>query len=171
MPMVLLAPPRFSTTTDCLKRSPRCCDTSRATRSAPPPGEYGTITFRLLFGKSFAASAKPLGASDRHSADSAASDRIWFQCGSAGAGLRVHCFIVALMRVSGHIRPVPVVVIVHQLFRDVGKHLARGEGRASRPLHASLLPCGGEEVVPGGLGGIARHLQPLGQRGEDQLPD
>src|SRR6185436_5907606 len=38
------------------------------------------------------------------------------------------------------VQPVPVIVVVHQLFRHVGEHLVRRERAAARPLDAALLP-------------------------------
>ncbi|MNU02435.1 hypothetical protein D3C72_2461390 [compost metagenome] len=46
VPMMPLAPGRFSTTTDCFSASPSFCEIRRATTSVPPPGGNGT-TMRI----------------------------------------------------------------------------------------------------------------------------
>ena len=79
--------------------------------------------------------------------------------------------LVALVGVCMPVRTMPVIVVVHQLLRHVGKHLARGRRRAAGPLDAALLARGREQVVPRQLRRIARHLQALGERGEHQLAD
>ena len=41
-----------------------------------------------------------------------------------------------------------VIVVVHQLFRHVWKHLTRGRRPATGPFHAPLLARGGQEILP-----------------------
>ena len=51
MPMIALAPARFSTTTFCLRSSDSAVATMRATMSTLPPAANGTTTFSGLSGK------------------------------------------------------------------------------------------------------------------------
>src|SRR4051812_44051996 len=76
--------------------------------------------------------------------------------------------IVFLMRMSVL---VAVVVVVHQVLRHIGKHLAGAERRRTGPFDAALLARGLEEVVPDELRRIARDVQPLRERRQDQLAD
>ena len=42
------------------------------------------------------------------------------------------------------VRPVPMIVVVHELLRHVGEHFARGERASARPFHAAPLSSGRE---------------------------
>ena len=82
------------------------------------------------------------------------------------------CFVlVMLVGMDVLVGRMPMVVVVHQLFRHVGEHLARGRRRAAGPLDAALLARRREEIVPGELRRVARHFQALGQRGEHEFPN
>ena len=55
-------------------------------------------------------------------------------------GLRVRVgILVVVVGVSVFVGTMTVIVVVHQLFGDVGKHLARGQRRATGPFDAALL--------------------------------
>src|SRR5690242_9273189 len=108
MPMVLLPPPWFSTITGCFNRSVSCWPTRRARMSAPPPAAYGTMILMGLEGYSCAAA----GAMQQAAASRAAQ------------ALRMRVIIVVvLVGVRVSVRPVAVVVVVHQLLRHVREHL------------------------------------------------
>src|SRR5258706_6835353 len=119
MPIVLLPPALFSTMTGCFSRSPSCWPTMRARRSAPPPGAYGTMILIGLLGKSCA-----IEASGRR---------------SAARKLASLFVVVMLMRMRVAIRAVPVIVIVHELFRHVGKKFPRRRWRPPDPFDPALL--------------------------------
>src|SRR5438105_11230477 len=76
-----------------------------------------------------------------------------------------------LMCVRRAVRWMSMVVVVHEVLGHIGKKLARAGRDAAGPLDATLLACGGEEIVPRELRGIARDLQPLGERREHELAD
>ena len=64
--------------------------------------------------------------------------------------VRVSVRVAVIVRVVAVIVDcVPVVVVVHQFFRDIWEQFARGRRAAASPLHASLFARGGEEIVPG----------------------
>src|SRR6185312_3385768 len=159
MPMVLLPPPWFSTTTGCFRRSESFWPTRRERMSAPPPGAYGTM---ILIGLSGNSARTAIGSAMRRAPSAAAKS------------LRVGVVIVVvLVGVDGMVRSrgMAMVVVVHQLLRDIGKHLAGRGRRAARPLDAAFLARRGEEILPRKRGRVLRDIQALGEGREDELAD
>jgi hypothetical protein len=66
---------------------------------------------------------------------------------------------------------VAVIVVVHQVLRDIGEHLSRCRRATSRPFDAAFLARGAEEIVPRELSRIARDVEALGKGGEHELAD
>src|SRR3954469_14043112 len=147
MPMVLLPPPWFSTTTGCFNRSERRWPMTRASKSAPPPGAYGTTMWIGLSGYS----AEGQGAKEARPRARAAM--------TPATNL---FFMVVLVCVGGMSMPVRMVVVVHQFLRHVGEELARGRRRGTGPFDAAALAGGLEEVVPREAGRVACNLEALG---------
>src|SRR5258706_8471427 len=151
MPMVLLPPPLFSTITGCFRRSPSCWPTTRARMSAPQPAEYGTMTLMGFDGKSCARA--PSGRR------------------RAASRLAIRFIVLALVRMRVLVlRAMAMIMIVHQLLRDIGKELARRWRGAADPFDPTLLAGGLDEIGPIERRRIARDLEALGQGGEHKFP-
>src|SRR5260370_17541511 len=64
---------------------------------------------------------------------------------------------------------VAMIVVVHQLFWHVRKQLARRRRGGADPFHAAALARRLAQIVEREQRRVLRHLEPLRQRGEDQL--